>query len=157
MQLSEAYSVPDHVVTAITSYDPDLRLRWARQVGKVRLERKVTRSGQLNPAWFKKFDDYEGCRDGYIMVFEFDPLPESWGKLIHTLALTDMWAKGSPAKVAGELEETEREREAALKRERMSLFNDYFRDLYAHINTVKTCPEGAGHHAYLGTGRGEAL
>jgi hypothetical protein len=157
MILGEGYSIPDHIVEAIQAYDPELRIRWGEEKKLVRLERKVTRGAPMDPRWFKHWDDFNGCRDGYILVMEFAPTVENYNKVVYTLKMNDLWAFGSPNQYADELDQQYIDRETRRRQATKELMDDMFRDLWRHLNTVYTVPEGAGYKRYLGTGRGERL
>jgi len=157
MHLNESYSIPNSIVKDMASYDPDLRLRYCRKSGMVRLERKVTRGAPLDPAWFKQFDDYESARDGFLKIFDFLPTQENFDKILFTLYHMDMWRTGGPLALINRLESIEAEKKENERIRRHDMFTELFKDLWRHINTVYTVPEGAGYRRYLGTGRGESL
>lgn len=161
MILNECYSIPDHFIKELHEYDPKIRVRWGQGERLVRLERKVRAhmsngfelkgDGEVDEAVAARlFDDYQTIKDGYQLLTKFEPLETNWPKILYTLALTDMQRLGGAAAVAKALEDKEDFEKARRTWNRRDDFRHMATDLYRHMNTIKTCPEGAGHRAYGG-------
>lgn len=159
MKLNECYSIPNHFVKELTDYDPLLRIRWAKGEGLVRLERKVRHAhkvhlvgdGEVDEATAARlFDDVQTMNDGYALVTKFEPKASNWPKILYTIALTDLQRLGGARKIADNMENAEEFDKARRQWNRRDDFRHMATDLYRHMNTIKTCPEGAGHKAYGG-------
>lgn len=147
MKLNECYSVPRTIIKELQDYDPALRLRWGRAEGIVRVERKVRRKYAYVPP-VENFDDFVMIRDGYTLLFKFPPLEHLWPLVIYSVARTDLRRLGGADALADDLEAREQYENARKAWNRRDDFRVLSRDLYRHMNTVKTCPEGATHQAY---------
>ena len=159
MKLTECYSIPDHFVTELQQYDPLLRVRWAKGEGLVRLERKVRAKthvtlvgdGEVDEATAARlYDDVQTMNDGYALITKFPPTDTNWPKILYTIALTDLQRLGGATRVADSIENREDFEKSRRQWNRRDDFRHMATDLYRHMNTIKTCPEGAGHKAYGG-------
>ena len=151
MRLGEMYTFPDDVAAQIRRYDPLLRVRWARQERCVRIERKVRRGRDVDPATCRALhDDYEAARDGYACVYKLHP--HQARQVLPALVAGDLWRQGGARRVADSLDEDDRACDARLRRAVGNFTEDWARDLFRHINTPKT-----GQRPYRGTGRGQSL
>lgn len=85
MKLSESYSIPDHLWREIHRYDPRVEVTWNGRKGLV----DVSRFGQH--------------------ILSFEPTPDNFYKLYHTLRNQDIWARDQGAKYGSQViyEETE--------------------------------------------------
>lgn len=156
MRLNEAYTFPDHIVRALVAYDPLLRIRWGRQEQCVRLERKVRRGRDVDPKHCQSnVDDYEAARDGYACVYKAHP--HQGHQLLAAVNAGDIRRQGGARRVAERLEAEEAAAQARARSRRVTVQDAVASDLFRHINTVRTTPEGAGWRTYRGTGRGERL
>ena len=111
MKLNESYSIPERFVQDLRDYDSDLRYRWGRAEGLVRVERRVRRErfDHVPPMTEdpKLFDDYEMMRQGYTLVLKFPPLESAWPCVVFTLAQTDLQRLGGAREVWTKLEDEE--------------------------------------------------
>ena len=151
MRLNETYTFPDAVAQQIRRYDPLLRVRWARQEQCVRIERKVRRGRDVNPATCRALhDDYEAARDGYACVYKLHP--HQAHQVLPALVAGDLQRHGGAGRVADRLDADDVARDVRLRRAAGDLTEAWARDLFRHINTPKT-----GWQPYRGTGRGQSL
>lgn len=151
MRLGEMYSFPNDVAAQIRRYDPLLRVRWARQEHCVRIERKVRRGRDVDPATCRALhDDYEAARDGYACVYKLHP--NQARQVLPALIAGDIWRHRGARAVADRLDKDDQARETRLRRAAGNLTEAWARDLFRHINTPKT-----GQRPYRGTGRGQPL
>lgn len=159
MILNECYSIPDHFVTELKQYDPLLRVRWAAGEGVVRLERKVKQAakvqllgeGEVDEATAARlYDDVRTLEDGYALITKFPPFESNWPKILYTVATSDLQRLGGARVVADAIENKEDFDKSRRTWNRRDDFRHMASDLYRHMNTIKTCPEGAGHKAYGG-------
>ena len=148
MIFNESYSIPDRFVQDLYDYDSDLRYRWGRAEGLVRVERRVRRErfDHVPPMTDdpKLYDDYEMLRQGYTLVLKFPPLESAWPCVVFTLAQTDLQRLGGARQLADDLEAQEQYEKARRTWNRRDDFRVMGRDLYKVLNTVRTSPEGAG-------------
>lgn len=148
MLLNECYSIPDYIIAEIKDYDPDIRLRWGKAEGLVRVERRVRRArlDYVPPITEdpRMYDDAQMIRDGYVLVLKFPPLEHNWPLVLYTLALTDIPRLGGAENLADDLEAQELYEKARRQWNRRDDFRVMGRDLYRIMNTVRTSPEGAG-------------
>lgn len=148
MKLNESYSIPDRFVQDLADYDSDLRYRWGRAEGLVRVERRVRRErfDHVPPMTDdpKLYDDYEMLRQGYTLVLKFPPLESAWPCVVFTLAQTDLQRLGGARQLADDLEAQEQYEKARRTWNRRDDFRVMGRDLFRCMNTARTSPEGAG-------------
>ena len=149
MRLNESYSIPDRFVQDLKDYDSDLRYRWGRAEGLVRVERRIRRQrvDYVPPIITddpRIFDDSEMFSDGYVLVLKFPPLESAWPCVVFTLAQTDLQRLGGARQLADDLEAREQYEKARRQVNRRDDFRVMGRDLYRRMNTVRTSPEGAG-------------
>src|SRR3972149_1153191 len=98
MRLNETYQFSPAVLRALHHYDSALRVRWGRQERCVRVERRVRRGRDVNPATCRAhFDDYEAARDGYACVYKLHPGQEH--ALLARLVADDLWRRGGAGRV----------------------------------------------------------
>ena len=148
MRLNESYSIPERFVEDLRAYDSDLRYRWGRAEGLVRVERRVRRErfDHVPPMTSdpKLFDDYEMLRQGYTLVLKFPPLESAWPCVVFTLAQTDLQRLGGAERLDDDLNAQEQYEKARRAWNRRDDFRVMGRDLYKAMNTIRTSPEGAG-------------
>ena len=146
--LNEGYSIPDRFVQELHEYDSDLRYRWGRAEGLVRVERRVRRErlDYVPPISDdpRMFDDYEMIREGYVLVLKFPPLESAWPLVVFTLAQTDLQRLGGARQLADDLEAQEQYEKARRQWNRRDDFRAMGREMYRDLNTIRTSPEGAG-------------
>ena len=115
-------------VKDLTSYDPLLRVRWAKHSEVWFIERKLQ---VRNPAWLaerplnpfghgpRKKDLYEGWRQGYVHVLSVHPTLLHWQTVAPALASTDRELAGSWKNLADRMDaadaKLEAEREQTMK------------------------------------------
>lgn len=159
MRLGECYSIPTRYLKELQQYDPRLRIRWAEGERLVRLERKVTVKHDMTlfgdavvdeETAARLFDDVQTLRDGYMLLTKFTPKEINWPKILYTIAVSDIQRLGGGAKVAQYLEDKEEFDKARRTWNRRDDFRHMASDLFRSMNTIKVCPEGAGHKAYGG-------
>ena len=148
MNLNEAYSIPERFVQDLKDYDSDLRYRWGRAEGLVRVERRVRRArlSYVPPIIDdpRVFDDYEMIREGYTLALKFPPLESNWPCVVYTLALTDIPRLGGAEKLDDDINAAEAYETERRKWNRRDDNRVLGRDLYRRLNTIRTSPEGAG-------------
>jgi hypothetical protein len=159
MQLGESYSIPDRYIQELHSYDPFLRIRWAKGERLVRLERKVsvkhdvtlTGDAEVEDSTARRlYDDVCTVKDGYMLITKFLPGENQWPKILYTLFMSDLQRLGGAARIAQAVEDQEDFAKARRTWNRRDDFRHMASDLFRHMNTIKTVPEGAGHKAYGG-------
>jgi len=156
MRLNETYQFSPAVLRALHHYDSALRVRWGRQERCVRVERRVRRGRDVNPATCRAhFDDYEAARDGYACVYKLHPGQEH--ALLARLVADDLWRRGGAGRVADDMDRATLDREARARLRLGDFTEAWARELWREINTVKTAPEGAGRRPWRGNGRGQSL
>ena len=131
MRISEAYSIPDHLWQDIKRYDRRIEVKWDGRAQQVRVER---------------FGQH---------ILSFEPRPENFYKLLHTLHAQDTWRRGgfcedNSAVVAQQIED-----DAAATAKRIQ---DYWNDrrmweakeAWGYMNTVRCVSEKHAHTAPAG-------
>ena len=149
MRLNEGYSVPNHILKDLNDYDTDLRIRWGRAEGLVRVERRVRRARldyvpPVDTGDPRMFDDAQMIREGYVLVLKFPPFEHNWSLLLYTLAQTDLQRLGGARQVADDLEAEELRAKARRQVNRRDDFREMGIDLYRFMNRPHSTPEGAG-------------
>ena len=159
MRLSECYSIPDRFIRELKDYDPLLRVRWASGEKLVRLERKVSIRHDVTligdaevdeDTAARLYDDVHTVREGYMLITKFPPGESQWPKILYTLFMSDVQRLGGAAKISQAIEDQEEFNKARRTWNRRDDFRHMASDLFRHMNTIKTCPAGAGHKAYGG-------
>lgn len=159
MKLGESYSIPERYTRELHDYDPRLRVRWAKGERLVRLERKVSVTHDMTligdaevdeDTARRLFDDIRTLRDGYMLITKFPPGETQWPKILYTLFMSDLQRLGGGARIAQAIEDREDFEKARRTWNRRDDFRHMASDLFRHMNTIKTTPEGAGHKAYGG-------
>lgn len=159
MKLGESYSIPDRYIQELHEYDPLLRLRWAKGEKLVRLERKVSIAHDVHLVGDAEvedsiarrlYDDVQTVKEGYMLITKFPPGENQWPKILYTLFMSDVQRLGGAEKIAQAVEDREDYEKARRTWNRRDDFRHMASDLFRHMNTIKTCPAGAGHKAYGG-------
>jgi hypothetical protein len=132
---------PREFVSALRSFDADLRIRWQVRTKLWAIERKMpprlrTYLAEQPPAnpWSgdRSLDLFDGWRDGYVHVMNVHPSLLDHRVFAH-LAEADAWRKGGMTALVDQIEEEERQREAAFERERHNFHEAAGKDLYDTI------------------------
>jgi len=137
---------PSSFVQRLQDVDPHLRLRWSDAESRYRLERKVSRGRQPDPACYAAWDDYVCARDGFAFVFPCQGR-ELDDRVIATLFASDLWRRGGAEVVTDEMEAGEAEAAELQRTKWLDDIRDETKDWFYWANSLmpgKTTTAGEG-------------
>lgn len=132
-------------VTALTAYDPELRVRWGRHQARFGkpvwlVERRIGENEPQHLAHLKALDlskarpkklgqartldIAEGARGGYSHVLGIHPDLLAWSQVAPILAKADAWRQGGMAEIARQFDEQDDADEKARERHAQSVVSD---------------------------------
>jgi hypothetical protein len=129
------------LVADLHAYDPKLRIRWAKQVSKWFVERKLDRrpvgmETVLPPAPDApalRHDLWEGWRDGYLHVLTVPVEMAHWRFIAPELARLDSWRQGGFKAINDQMDEQAADWDRATDKRIDNWSEAATRDAYDHM------------------------